>query len=119
MGFSGSLSPALLSLMAEAKADIALSCPNTTVFNLFSKSRKTSASSFETFLGGMRAILATTASISFWPIFRRLLLSDNKCWAAPASSITSIALSGSFRSLIYLDANSTAVLIASEVYLTL
>ncbi len=51
-------------------------------------------------LGGMRAIVATTASISFTPIVRLRFDSAAAASApAPASSITSIALSGSRRSL--------------------
>jgi hypothetical protein len=58
------------------------------------------ASSLETFLGGMRAILATTASISLAPMVLRRLDSATRCCAAPASSMTSMALSGSLRSLM-------------------
>ncbi len=60
----------------------------------------TSASSLETDFGGMRAMVATVASISLTPtVFRRLPTGSSIC-EAPVSSITSIALSGSFRSLM-------------------
>ena len=59
--------------MAEATASMAASCPNTTRFRPASKSRRISASSFETDFAGILAILATTASISLTPIvFLRL-----------------------------------------------
>ena len=48
-----------------------------------------------------------TSSISLTPIVFLFLFSANIIWAAPASSITSIALSGSFLSPIYLFDNST------------
>ena len=79
---------------------MASSWPKTTRFSGASRSFSTSASSLETFLGGMRAILATTASISLAPMVLRRWLSGSRCCAAPASSITSIALSGSLRSLM-------------------
>ena len=62
--------------------------------------------------GGMRAILATTASISLAPMVFFRLASVTSIWLAPASSITSIALSGSLRSVMYLAERSTAVLMA-------
>ena len=48
-----------------------------------------------------------------------LFVSGSRYCEAPASSITSIALSGSFRSPIYLLDNSTALIIASGEYLML
>ncbi len=79
----------------------------------------TSASLFVTVFGGMRAIVATVASISFVVIFFLRLLSGKSICDAPVSSITSIALSGNLRSWIYLADSSTAALIASFVYLSL
>ena len=61
---------------------------------------RTSRSSFDTLFGGIRAILATTASISFTPIVLRRFDSGTSICEAPTSSITSIALSGSLRSLM-------------------
>ncbi len=60
----------------------------------------TSASSFETVFGGMRAIVAMVASISLTPIVRLRRASGTSICEAPVSSITSIALSGSLRSLM-------------------
>ncbi len=58
-------------------------------------------SSVETDLGGMRAMVAITASISLVVmIFLRRDGGTSIC-IAPTSSITSIALSGSLRSLMY------------------
>ncbi|MNN74635.1 hypothetical protein D3C81_1908570 [compost metagenome] len=57
-------------------------------------------SDFETDFGGMRAILAMTASTSFWPMTFLRLDSGSSICDAPASSITSMALSGSFRSVM-------------------
>jgi hypothetical protein len=57
-------------------------------------------SSVDTLRGGMRAILEMISSISVLPItFFCLALGAMRC-AAPASSITSIALSGRWRSLM-------------------
>ena len=98
---------------------MALSCPKTTAFrsrsNVFSALR----SSLEIFLGGMRAIFATISSISLLPIvFFCFDFGKMRC-AAPASSMTSIALSGKCLSLIYLAESSAAVLSALAVYFTL
>jgi hypothetical protein len=62
----------------------------------------------------MRAILATMVSISSTSI--RLLRASIgiRRWRAPASSITSIALSGSRRSPMCFTDRSTAALIASS-----
>ena len=80
---------------------------------------RTSASLFVTVFGGMRAIVATVASISFTVIFFLRLLSGTSICEAPVSSITSIALSGSLRSWMYFADSSTAALMASLVYLSL
>ena len=48
--------------------------------------------------GGMRAILATMSSMSATSIIVLRFSGDSSIWAAPTSSITSIALSGSLRS---------------------
>ena len=75
----------------------------------------TSASSFDTVLGGMRAIVAIVASISLTPIVFLRLASGSSICEAPVSSITSIALSGSLRSWMYCADSSTAAFIASLV----
>jgi hypothetical protein len=48
----------------------------------------------------MRAILAIVASISLMPMVFLRLFSGSSICEAPASSITSIALSGSLRSVM-------------------
>ena len=72
-----------------------------------------------TVFGGMRAMVATVASISFTVIFFLRLPSATSICEAPVSSITSIALSGSLRSWMYFADSSTAVRMASFVYLSL
>ena len=105
--------------MADASDSIALSWPNTTAFKSRSSVLSALRSSLEIFLGGIRAILAMMSSISLSPMtFFCLDLGKMRC-AAPASSITSIALSGKWRSLIYLAESSAAVLRAPIVYFTL
>ena len=74
-----------------------------------------SLSSVLTDLGGMRAIFATISSTSFNVTVFRRLFSGSSMREAPTSSITSIALSGSFRSLMYLAESSTAARMASGV----
>ncbi len=76
-------------------------------------------SSLETFAGGMRAIFATISSISALPMVFLRLLATRMRWAAPASSITSIALSGRCRSLMYLADSSAAACSAAVAYFTL
>ena len=68
------------------------------------------------FREGILAITAIVSSISFSPII--FFLDAFNFIAAPVSSITSIALSGNFLSLIYLEDNSTAQSIASSEYLS-
>ena len=87
-------------MIAEDSASIALSWPNTTRFRLASICASTSASSFDTDFGGMRAIVATVASMSLMPIVFLRRASGSSFCEAPDSSITSIALSGSLRSLM-------------------
>jgi hypothetical protein len=85
--------------LIEADSDsIALSWPNTTRFRVCSRCLSTSASSFDTLFGGIRAIDAIVVSISLMPMVFLRLFSDTSICAAPDSSITSIALSGSLRS---------------------
>ena len=105
--------------MALASASIALSWPNTRRFRSFSRVASTSASDLVMVLGGMRAMVATVASTSLTLIFFLRLPSGTSICEAPVSSMTSIALSGSLRSWMYLADSSTAALIASFVYLSL
>jgi hypothetical protein len=83
-----------------ASASMAASWPKTTFFRSRSRVFSAARSSLETLRGGMRAILATISSISVLPMsfFWRDL--GRMRWAAPASSITSMALSGRWRSLM-------------------
>ena len=115
MGFSGSRRPALASLMAETSASMALFWPKTMVFRSRSRLRSVSLSSRLTDFGGMRAILATTASTSLTEIFFFRLFSGSSICAAPTSSMMSMALSGSLRSPMYFADSSTAERIASLV----
>ena len=66
----------------------------------------------------MRAILATISSISVLLITFFCLDFGRIFCAAPASSITSIALSGRCRSLMKRAASSAAVVSAAGAYLT-
>ena len=64
-------------------ASIALSWPNTTRFSVCSRCFSTSASSFDTLFGGIRAIVAIVVSISLMPmVFLRLFSATSIC-AAP------------------------------------
>ena len=86
------------SLIAEASFSIAISWPNTTRFKSVSSVSSTLLVVGRNRLGGMRAMVATTASISLVVmIFLRRDGGTSIC-IAPTSSITSIALSGSLRS---------------------
>ena len=119
MGFCGLPSPERAILMAAASASMAWSCPNTTAFRSRSSLASALRSSLDTLRGGMRAILATISSISVLPMtFFCLLLGAMRC-AAPASSMTSMALSGRWRSLMKRAESSAAEVSAVAVYLTL
>ena len=88
---------------------MALFWPNTTFFRSRSSVLSALRSSDDTFFAGMRAILATISSTSVLPmIFFCRDLGRIFC-AAPASSITSIALSGRCRSLMKRAASSAAL----------
>ncbi|AHV91057.1 hypothetical protein D560_2732 [Bordetella holmesii ATCC 51541] len=100
MGLSGLPSPERAILMAAASASMAWSWPKTTVFKSRSSVASLLRSSLETDCGGMRAIFETMASISALPMtFFCRERGSSRC-AAPASSITSMALSGRCRSLM-------------------
>ena len=118
IGFCGLPRPERAILMALDSASIALSCPNTTALRSRSSLASALRSSTETLRGGMRAILAMMSSISVLPmIFFCLDFGWMRC-AAPASSITSIALSGRWRSLMWRADSSAAVVSAFAVYFT-
>ena len=96
---------------------MAASWPNTTFFRSRSRYCSLLRSSLETDAGGMRAILETMSSMSFLPTTFFCLSLGRMRWAAPASSMTSIALSGRCRSLMYLADSSAAADSAEPVYL--
>ena len=73
---------------------MAASWPYTTILRSRSRVRSTSLSDEETALGGILAILATTPSTSDTPTVLRRFEGGSSFCDAPASSITSIALSG-------------------------
>jgi len=79
IGFSAAFKPARANLIDVAKAAIASSCPNTTIFRFSSSCFSASRSSLETDFGGMRAILATMASISGTLITFLRLAGDCNC----------------------------------------
>ena len=68
------------------------------VFRSRSRFLRAARSSLDTDFGGIRAILAMTASTSRTPMVLRRLFSGSSICDAPTSSITSMALSGSLRS---------------------
>ena len=76
----------------------------------FSKLRVSTAS----FLFALRTSSSFSNCVSFFGIFRFL-----RCARLPASSITSMALSGRFLSVIYLSLNLMAAFSASSVYIAL
>ncbi|MCY1366413.1 hypothetical protein D9M69_533080 [compost metagenome] len=81
-------------LTAEASTSSALSWPNTTLLRSRSIVCSLLRSSLLTLAGGMRAIFATISSTSVLLMVFLRLLGGRMRWAAPASSMTSIALSG-------------------------
>ena len=116
---SGLPRPERAILMAAASASIAGSWPKTTLFRSRSSVFSLPRSSLDTLAGGMRAILATISSTSARVmVFFCLFLGRMRC-AAPASSMTSMALSGRWRSLMYLADSSAAACSAPSAYLTL
>ena len=104
--------------IAATSASIALSWPNTTFFRSRSSVFSALRSSEVTFFAGMRAILATISSISVLLITFFCFDFGRIFCAAPASSITSIALSGRWRSLMKRAESSAAVVSAAGAYLT-
>ena len=88
---------------------MALSWPKTIALRSLSRVLRAFLSSLLILFDGILAILEITSSISFVPINFFCLFFGNIFCAAPASSITSIALSGNFLSLMNLADNSTAL----------
>ena len=115
MGFSGRARPDRAILMAAASASMDESWPNTTFFRSRSRYCSLLRSSLLTEVGGMRAILETMASMSALPITSLALSRGSTRCAAPASSITSMALSGRWRSVMYLADSSAAAVSAAPV----
>ena len=117
MGLSGLPRPLRAILMAAASASMAGSWPKTTLLRSRSRLLSLPRSSELTLCGGMRAILATISSTSARVmVFLRLATGRMRC-AAPASSMTSMALSGRWRSVMYFAESSAALLIAAAEYL--
>ena len=116
-GFSVLPRPERCLLMAFEIIPTAFSCPNTTSLRRASRSRRFTLSLWDKASNGTRAILAMSFSMSET---ETVLFSG---WytdiEAPASSITSIALSGKNRSFRYFADNSTALRRAFLEYLTL
>ena len=94
---------------------MASSWPKMTILSFSSRPLSASLSEVETWVEGMRAILATTCSTSPAPMVFLRRLGGSNCCAAPASSMTSMALSGMKRSVMYLAANSDAERSAGSV----
>ena len=113
MVFCASRNPALDNLIADDKAEIASSCPNTNIFKFFSRLASLSISFDDTDLAGTLAILDTISSISITSMTCLRSASEVIRCFAPASSITSIALSGKCLSVMYLSDNSAATRKAS------
>ncbi|CFP63828.1 Uncharacterised protein [Bordetella pertussis] len=100
MGLSGLPNPERAILMAAVSAPMASSWPNTTVLRSRSSVASLLRSSLDTDCGGMRAILETMCSISPLPMTFFCRERGSRRCAAPASSMTSMALSGRWRSLM-------------------
>ena len=101
--------------MTLASFSIAGSWPKITDFSSGSSRSSCSRAETETVFSGMRAIVATTRSISAVPISCLRRSAGRMLSAAPASSMTSIALSGNWRSLMCFAASSVAATSASSV----
>ena len=108
IGFSSFPRPERAIFIAVERPATALSWPKITILRLRSRFLSTLLSDADTVFGGIRAILDTMSSISPTEIVFRRLLGGTIRWRAPASSITSIALSGRNRSLINRLVSSTA-----------
>ena len=111
IGFSSFPMPAFEVLTAETTSFTAWSWPNITDFKLFSRLFKFSLFDAFNCIAGIFVIFEISVSISDFLIILPLALESFFC--DPASSIRSIALSGSFESCKYLFESSTADLSAS------
>ena len=118
IGFCGLPRPERAIRIAATSASIARSCPNTTFLRSRSSVFSALRSSEVTFFAGMRAIFATISSISVLLITFFCFDFGRIFCAAPASSMTSIALSGRWRSLMNRADSSAAVVSAAGAYLT-
>jgi hypothetical protein len=116
-GFSGGRSPERASLIVATALEIAASCPKITACSSRSSPASCVLSSAETLLGGILAMRATMFSIACAPTSGGGAgggaAASRAC--APASSITSMALSGRCRSLMCLPASSAAACSPSSV----
>ena len=117
-GFVSSLRPERDILIAAPSASIAASCPKIDNFRSRSSVRNTFLSDVDTLFGGIRAIFAMTFSTIVTVTRSSRSPSGCRRKLAPASSITSIALSGKRRSLICFAASSAAASSASSSYRT-
>ena len=118
MGLSGEPRPERDSLMQEASWVMAASWPKIVSLRSRSSVASLSRSLAETLLGGTRAILATVSSMSLTCTVLRRRLSGKRRRRAPASSMTSMALSGRWRSVMWRADSSTAERSAPRVNCT-
>ncbi|KJU82723.1 hypothetical protein MBAV_005084 [Candidatus Magnetobacterium bavaricum] len=95
---------------------MASSCPKTRRLSSASRFRSLSDSETDRVRTGILAIFATTFSTS--SVSTVLWFPAESLTSAPVSSMTSMALSGRYRSFMYLADSSTALLIASSVKCT-
>ena len=116
-GFSSTLKPALASFMAEDSFSTASFCQKITLFKFSSSFSKDFLSDVETVFSGILAIEATIFSISSSFIVFFLFEAGTNFCLAPASSTTSIALSGRNLSLICFEDNVAAAFKEPSVYL--
>ena len=118
MGLSSSRKPERDILIAELSASIAGSWPKIVSFRSRSSVRRDLRSDAETLFAGILAIFATIFS-TISTVTRSLRSSAGRSLRfAPASSMTSIALSGSRRSLMCFADSSAAAMSACDSYRT-
>ena len=118
-GRSLSFKPERDALTAFTTAFIACFCPNITLFNSSSRFFNFSDSFSDIFSTGILAVCEIIFCIIDTSIIIFFLFLAFSLQYAPASSIISIALSGSLLSFIYLSLKVQADFIASSVYFTL
>ena len=114
-GRSGVPRPARERFIEVTRALMASSWPKTTRLRPSAICSNLVRSVVDTLWVGMRAILATIFSMSAGLIFF-LLTAPESLIKAPASSITSMALSGIYRSLRNFEDSSAAAFKAESVY---